>query len=261
MNPIKTTLAILFAASVCYADHHAGSTATPSSAATPSSDTKPGSAAKPGSDSKEGWIELFNGKDFTGWKASENKECFTIKEGLIVANGKRSHLYYMGEVGGANFKNFAWECEVKLLENSNSGMFFHTKYQEKGWPVNGYEAQLNNTQRDRIKTGSLYKVADLLDKSPAKDNEWFTQRVTVQGNHVQVHVNGKLVNEYTEPADVQTPAEKPNRRLSSGTIALQGHDPGSTAMFRKIRVKLLPPMTKPGSGEKGSAAKESGHAG
>ncbi|MEM6655501.1 MAG: DUF1080 domain-containing protein [Planctomycetota bacterium] len=236
---IATTLAfalllngLLLSSDACLADHHpkaATAAVVDSSVVADESDD--------GWD--DGWIELYNGKDFTGWKASENTDTFSIQDGLIVANGKRSHLFYVGDVAGAEFKNFAWECEVMLLPSSNSGMFFHTQYQETGWPGHGYEIQLNNTHRDRIKTGSVYAVQNVMDASPAEDNEWFTQRVVVQDDNVKIYVNGELVNEYTEPADMVPPEKRPNRRLSSGTIALQGHDPGSTAKFRRIRVKLL----------------------
>lgn len=185
------------------------------------------------------WISLYNGEDLTGWKASEHADTFRVEDGLIVASGERSHLFYTGPVGDADFDDFEWRCEVMLLPGSNSGMFFHTEYQEEGWPNKGYEAQLNNTQRDRKKTGGLYDVADVMDDSPAVDNEWFTQHVIVSGNRVIVKVNGEVVTDYTEPKGAAGDAERrPGRTLSSGTIALQGHDPGSTAKFRKIEIKL-----------------------
>lgn len=188
----------------------------------------------------DGWISLFNGENLEGWRASEHKETFQVVDGAIVAHGDRSHLFYAGEVGGADFKDFEWRCEVLLEPGSNSGMFFHTEYQEVGWPEKGYEAQLNNTQRDRKKTGGLYDIADVMDNSPAKDNEWFTQQVTVRGNRVTVTVNGEIVTDYTEPEGA---ADDPDRRkgriLSRGTIALQGHDPDSIARFRKVEIRLL----------------------
>ncbi|TWT47486.1 3-keto-disaccharide hydrolase [Botrimarina hoheduenensis] len=184
------------------------------------------------------WVSLFNGKDLTGWRASEHPETFRVEEGLIVANGERSHLYYVGPVCKADFRNFEWRCEVMLEPGSNSGMYFHTEYQDVGWPERGYEAQLNNTQSDRKKTGGLYDIADVMDVSPVRDNEWFTQHVIVRGKRIIVKVNDQVVTDYTEPDDADS---QPNRRggrlLSHGTIALQGHDPGSTARFRKIEVK------------------------
>lgn len=186
------------------------------------------------------WIQLFNGKDLTGWATTENPESFRVEDGKIVGNGDRAHLFYVGDVANADFKNFEWRCKVMLKENSNSGMYFHTAVQDKGWPNKGYEAQLNNSHGDIKKTGGLYDVDDVLSYPPANDNEWFTQTVTVKGKHIVVKVNGKITTDYTEPEDAASdPNRRPGRTLSSGTFALQGHDPGSTVMFEKIEVRLL----------------------
>ena len=186
------------------------------------------------------WVSLFNGEDLTGWRAAEHADTFRVEDGVIVAHGERSHLFYTGPVGGADFTDFEWRCEVMLMPGSNSGMFFHTAYQEEGWPNQGYEAQLNNTQGDRKKTGGLYDVADVMDNSPATANEWFTQTVVVRGDRVLVKVNGEVVTDYTAPAGAASaPDRRPGRTLSRGTIALQGHDPGSIAKFRKIEIRLL----------------------
>ena len=53
-------------------------------------------------------------------------------------------------------------------------------------------------------------------------------------------VDGKKVNEYTEPENPKTPKGWPDRRLSAGTFALQGHDPKSVVKYKNIRVKPLP---------------------
>lgn len=183
------------------------------------------------------WVSLFNGKDLAGWKASENKGTFQIIDGHLVAKGPRSHLFYVGANGEAKFKDFEWKCEVMTKPNSNSGMYFHTEYQEEGWPKKGYEVQLNNTHSDPRKTGGLYAVADMMNQSPAEDGKWFTQHVIVKGNRVIVKVNGKVTTDYTEPVDLKREQKLSGRRLSSGTIALQGHDPGSEVHFRSIMIR------------------------
>jgi hypothetical protein len=188
----------------------------------------------------DGWYSLFNGKDFTGWKATENVDTFQVVDGEIVIKGDRSHLFYTGPVENADFKDFVWKCEVLTKPQANSGMYFHTEYQEEGWPAKGYEVQVNNTNGDPKKTGGLYAVQDVMDNSPVKDDEWFTQEVTVEGNHVVVRVNGEVTADYVEPTDVERPADMPGRKLSHGTIALQGHDPGSEVHFRKVLIKPLP---------------------
>ncbi|MBN1126088.1 MAG: DUF1080 domain-containing protein [Sedimentisphaerales bacterium] len=186
---------------------------------------------------EDGWIPLFNGKDLTGWKANENTGTFYVRDGMIVANGNRSHLFYMGPVCNADFKDFEFKAEVMTKPSSNSGIYIHTRYQDSGWPAYGYESQVNQTQSDPQKSGGLYDAAKV-NPSPAKDNEWYTHRIRVEGNHVQVWIAGTKVVDYEEPENVNFPGW-PNRRLSHGTFALQGHDPGSTAYFKNIMVKPL----------------------
>jgi len=182
---------------------------------------------------EDGWITLFDGTSLDGWKASENTDAWSLADGILTANGKRSHLFYEGDQ--APFKNFELKVEVMAKNKSNSGVFIHTKWQDQGWPSQGYEIQVNNTGGDPQKTGGIYAVAKILE-APAQDDEWFTLRVRVEGKQIQTWCNDKLLVDYTEPDNPEGPA---TRRLSEGTFALQAHDPGSTVCFRKIEVKKL----------------------
>lgn len=194
------------------------------------------------------WVDLWDGKTFDGWKLSaENPSSFQIKDGAIVANGPRAHLYYAGKVNGGVFRNFELKVEVLAKNNSNGGIYFHTDYQEKGWPLKGFEVQVNNTfARDPRKTGGLYGVSDNLTV-PAEDDVWFTEHVVVRGNSVKIYVDGHLVTNWVQPDDWDglrplgngKGMDFPQRRLDSGTIALQGHDPNSLVMYKNIRVKVL----------------------
>ncbi|HUU20708.1 MAG TPA: family 16 glycoside hydrolase [Sedimentisphaerales bacterium] len=189
-----------------------------------------------GQDNNDGWISLFDGKTLNGWKASENKATFSVRDGMIVAQGPRSHLYYVGPVEDANFRDFEFKADVMTKPGANSGMYFHTEYRETDWPRKGYEVQVNNTHSDWRKTGSLYGIKDIRE-SPAKDNEWFTQHIIVDGRQVNVIVNGRTVLEYTV---AEAAPGRRGRGLSSGTFALQGHDPGSTVYYKNIMVRPLP---------------------
>mgnify|MGYP000886970236 CR=1 FL=1 len=195
------------------------------------------SAASQSKDLEEGWISLFDGKTLNGWKANENPQTFSVKDGAIQVNGNVSHLFYVGDVGNHDIKNFELKLEVMTFPNSNSGIYFHTKFQDKGFPAIGHEVQVNISHSDWKKSGSLYNVVNV-DKVPAVDNEWYTQHIIVQGKNVRILINGQLIYEYNEP-DLKETA-KPGRAISSGTFALQGHDPGSKVLFKNIRVKLLP---------------------
>jgi len=186
-----------------------------------------------------GWHSLFDGKTLNGWRASENKGTFSVREGMIVVKGPRSHLFYAGPVENANFKDFELKADVMTEPGSNSGIYFHTQYQEIGWPSKGYEVQVNNSYKgDWKRTGSLYDVVNIKD-APAKDNQWFTEHIIVSGKHIVIKVNGKTVVDYTEPENVIR-EDWPGRKLSSGTFALQGHDPNSIVYFKNIIVKPLP---------------------
>lgn len=186
----------------------------------------------------EGFTQLFNGKNLDGWKVGDHAESFSVKDGAIVAHGDVAHLFYVADGNLKPFVNFELRVDVKTEPNSNGGIYFHTKYQEKSWPQIGFEAQVNNTyEADFRKTGSLYRVVDVKEKH-VPDNEWYTETVIVKGKHVTIKINDKVVVDYEEPAD-KKPDPDCTRLLDKGTFALQAHDPKSTVYFKNIRVKRL----------------------
>jgi hypothetical protein len=189
--------------------------------------------------SGDGWVSLFDGKTLNGWKVGENASTFSVQDGVIVVNGPRAHLYYDGPVANHNFTNFEFKADVMTTSGSNSGIYFHTEYQEGGWPSKGYEVQVNNSHTDKRRTGGLYAIQDVFEP-PAKDDEWFTEHIIVRGKQVTTMVNGKKLVDYTEPPGAERPADMAGRLLSSGTFALQGHDPKSKVLFKNIMVKVLP---------------------
>ena len=201
-------------------------------------------AAAPAAFAQDGWISLFNGKDFTGWKVGGNQTTYTIKDGALVANGMVAHAFYDGPVNNHDFKNFELMVDVMAGPNSNGGIYFHTEFQASGFPRKGFEVQVNNTyERDVVKSGSLYHVKDVGAediKGMTKDNEWFTEHIIVQGKTVTIKLNGKEVVKWTQPDDWTGGREGPGRVIDHGTIALQGHDPNSTVHYKNIRIKPLP---------------------
>ena len=195
-------------------------------------------------DAERGWFRLFDGTSLNGWRtAEESPGTFSVRDGAIVANGPRCHLFYIGPVGNADFQDFELKVEVKTERGSNGGLYFHTRWQKDDWPSKGFEVQVNNSyQADPRRTASLYRMRDLTEQL-AKDGEWFTMHITVWGKHVTVSVNGRDVLDWAEPIPANPPSAMPGRVLDHGTFALQGHDPGSTVYYRNIRVKPLPVLT------------------
>ena len=200
-------------------------------------DPKPNTAA-PAAD-KDGFVSLFDGKSLDGWKIGANADSWSVKDGMIVVHGKGpAHLFYDGPIHNHDWKNFHIKTEIMTFPKANSGVYFHTEYQEKGWPEHGFEAQVNCTHGDKIKTGSLYHISDIPDPHH-KDNEWFLYEIIVKGNHVVVKVDGNVVNDWTQPADFKPVKGHPLRFISHGTIALQGHDPNSEVHFKSVMIKAL----------------------
>jgi hypothetical protein len=197
----------------------------------------------------EDWKPLFNGKDLSGWRANNDADSFTVKDGLlrVQASDKTSaHLFYVGErkEGFVAFKDFELEVTARAEPNSNGGIFVHTDMTTRDAQkhlAKGYEVQLNSSTKEKRKTGSLYAVVDL-DQSPVDETKWFTVRVVVVGQRITIALDGKEVVNYTQPADVVRPKERAGRLFANegGAIALQAHDRGSVWYFKDIRIKNLP---------------------
>jgi hypothetical protein len=193
---------------------------------------------------EEGFVSLFDGKTLDGWKAGDNADIFQVRDGRIMmdcaAGRGPSHLFYVGPVGRHDFKNFDLKIDVMTFPGANSGIYFHTKYQQAGWPNSGLECQIDNSHADWRRTGSLYGVRNLtwgpemppknnrenvtvLAKPPVADNAWYTQEVVYRDGQITVKLDGKTVLDYKLPrADEEH--RLPTRRtwLPRGTFALQG---------------------------------------
>lgn len=182
------------------------------------------------------WQTLFD--EDTGlkhWKVAENPDSVRIEDKLMVLGGKRAHAFFMGEDGKASWKNFEAEVQFRTHESANAGLFFHTRWQDAGWPGYGLECQINATHKDPRKTGSIYAIQDV--KEPGhKDGEWVTMVLRVEGPTATVTVNGKETNRWTQTEN-HTLAKK---RINAGTFAFQAHDPGSKVEVKSFKVRKLP---------------------
>jgi Domain of Unknown Function (DUF1080) len=213
-------------------------------------------AAVNAQDKKEGdkgWVQLFNGKDLTGWKTHPKAPGqWEVKDGAIVGSGEKvSHLFSERD----DYENFRFRIEAKISDKGNSGQYIRTQF-GAGYPK-GYEVQINSTHSDTIRTGSLYPAGDLkltkeerakmVEKTVIKEqlhqpDEWFTQEIVAEGNHIQIFVNGKKTVDYLDPKNTYT----------KGHFAIQGHDAmkagGKTyptiITVRKIEVLELPATKK-----------------
>ena len=189
---------------------------------------------------EDGWKPLFNGKDLTGWKTHPNdKAKWEVVDGAIVGTGPAGHLF--SERG--DYANFRFRIEAKINDKGNSGQYFRAKF-AKAFPP-GYEAQINATHGDKVRSGSLYadgrdgysaeeKKKMLIFDQLIKPGEWFTQEVIAEGNHIIIKLDGKTVVDFVDEKN----------RHSKGHFAFQQHDPGSIVTIRKAEVIELPAEKK-----------------
>jgi hypothetical protein len=181
---------------------------------------------------------MFNGENLLGWHVNENSDSVYVEDGCLVTHGERAHAFFIGETGSAEFGDFHFKCKVMTKPSANSGIYFHTKYEDSGWPTVGYECQVNNTQSDPKKTGGLYAIKDCFE-APAKDDVWFDYEIMVEGKHVVIKIDGKVITDYTEPENPERKDNMNKRLIGSGTIALQAHDPGSKVLYKDLMLKIL----------------------
>jgi hypothetical protein len=188
-----------------------------------------------GGDDDEGWVSLFDGSTLSGWtKAGGNGDDskWEVVDGAIVGTGKASMLYSPK----GDYTNFRFRAEIKINDHGNSGMYFRSPT-NTGSFSDGYEAQIDSTHSDPIRTGSIYGFLHVYEQLVPPDT-WFTYEVEcVNKNwrgsvvpHIKVTVNGKLLFELHENT----------KQWEKGYFAFQQHDPGSRVEIRKIEVKEIP---------------------
>lgn len=196
---------------------------------------------------RQGWRQLFNGKDLTGWKHVGKGDMF-IEDGLIRGKGGLGLLYYTREKFG--------NCTIRVVykmqkENSNSGVFIRIPIapQEEWMPVYyGYEVQIDNRpetsgEDEYHVTGTLYSLTRPLAKPGKPGPEWNTMEITLNGPRTIVYVNGEKVTDYKEGDPV--PQRKfdfepyHGRRVDRGYIGLQNHGDNDVVYFKEVSVKPL----------------------
>ena len=184
------------------------------------------------------WVSLFDGKTMNGWEKVGNKGSFwEVKDGALSGSGSASMLVNTS----GPYTNFRYRAEIKINDGGNSGLYFRTT--RKPGFSDGYEAQIDSTHTDPIRTGSLYGHCHVY-KQHVKPDTWFTYELEVRDDvwrgrkmtRIKVTVDGNELYEYMDFA--LTHAE--------GHFAFQQHDPGSKVDIRKVEVMPLPDSTARG---------------
>ena len=177
------------------------------------------------------WEQLFDGKTMNGWeKVGRADSQWTIEDGALAGSGNPSMLVCTK----GPYKNFRYRVEAKINDGGNSGVYFRTT--RKPGFMDGYEAQVDSTHSDPIRTGSLYGFCHVY-KQHVNSGEWFTYEIEVRDDvwrgremtRIKITVDGNELYEYMDFA----------KTYPAGHFAFQQHDPGSKVHIRKVEVMRL----------------------
>ena len=204
----------------------------------------------------DGWVKILDEKSFKDWKVAPGNEKWKVvdedgvkrvetgdpkndgkwsfQDGVLHGEGGVSHIFSPR----GNYENFAFKAEIKISDKGNSGQYFRTAF-GPSFPK-GYEAQVNSTHGDPIRSGSLYPAfnskltPELREKIIVKDrlvepDTWFTQEVIAAGNHIIIKVNGKTTVDFVDETNTFT----------KGHFAFQQHNLGSEVWIKNVMVREL----------------------
>lgn len=190
--------------------------------------------------SAENWTQLFDGKDFNGWKHVGPGE-FSIDDGLLHTHGGMGLLWYEPQ----KFGNTTIRVVFKTTgPRDNSGVYIRMPEPppDPWYGVhNGYEVQIDAAGDDWHCTGAIYSLSKATARAQKPAGEWNTMEIVLQGQKTTVFLNGEKVNEFTgnQPVPSRKQWFEPVRgpRPDSGYIGLQNHDGRSNVYFKEIAVK------------------------
>ncbi len=184
----------------------------------------------------DGWIPLFNGKDFSGWYG--DPKVWRIKEGYISGQTEKQG-YNTFLIFNHPFSDFVLEAKFILVgRKGNSGIQIRSKVIDPAkWIVGGYQPDIGEgwfgslyEERGR---GVLVKAGKEVGRT-VKDDDWNQAVITARGPKIRMELNGGTTFDYEEKDEKKGARE--------GIIALQYHKPGSFEIrFKDVRIKLLSP--------------------
>ena len=189
----------------------------------------------------QGFIQLFNGKDLTGWVGSTDS--YGVKDGVMFCRKNTGRNVYTKD----EYDNFHLKFEFKLEPGSNNGLGIRAPLEGDAAYV-GMELQILDNTAEKYSNlhdwqyhGSIYGI------SPAKRGylkpvgQWNKEEVIANGNDIKVILNGTVIvdanlKEATKDGIISN-TEHPGLFNKTGHIGFLGH--GDYVEFRNIRIKPI----------------------
>lgn len=199
----------------------------------------------------EGFTELFNGTDLTGWKPVGGTCTFKVENGTIKGTCVRGSESTYLCTERSDFKDFVFTCDIKWLVDGNTGVMFRakTRPRDKKKPdsdvnltVFGPQAEMEGFDgfaKGRFWSGGIYGQSCggyfyplwLKEHAPTrtalKREGWNRITMSAKGNEVKTWLNGVAMANWTDDGS-----------YPEGFFGLQIHKgPQGTVLFKNIRVK------------------------
>jgi hypothetical protein len=194
----------------------------------------------------DGWIKLFNGRDFTGWNTFLDPKSKVSPD--TIWKVQDSMIFCEGSVNGylitdKEYENYVlkveWRWGDKVARSRNSGVFVHVTGPDQIWPmaveaqlmadhagdfwlVENFKLKIDPARRDPKVPRHYYRMKDHVEK---KVGEWNQYEITCKGDSIKLVINGQLVNEGTGAENTK------------GKILLQSE--GAEIYFRNVELNRL----------------------
>ncbi|OLF14403.1 glycosyl hydrolase [Actinophytocola xinjiangensis] len=182
-----------------------------------------------------GYTTLYNGST-AGWSQT-GPGGFTNSNATLTSTGGMGMLWYSAK----EYRSYSLKLDWMMPGDDNSGVVigFPAGSDPNSALSNGHEVQIDATDTPDRTTGSVYgfQAADQAARDAALNppGEWNTYELLVEGERLQVFLNGVKINDFTNT--------EPARSLTSGHIGIQNHGTGDDVSFRNIRIKELGVVT------------------
>ena len=211
---------------------------------------------------KDGFVSMFDGKTLKGWEATPSKTAaaWTVKDGMIVGNGDKGRGY-LTYTPNKNVADLEMKFSYRFPGKGNSGVNIRSIRDKTGRrDFQSYHADLGHLgigknvmgawdfhtpgrREHRCFRGDRLVIAEddkptitpidgALTAADIRKGDWNAVHIIAKGNNFKLYINGKLSSEFTE----HLPQAK---RLKSGMIQLQLHDPGMIVHFKDLQIKVL----------------------
>ena len=193
----------------------------------------------------DGFTEIFNGKDLSGWTQLMGTGTYRVENGAIIgktADGSPNSFLCTDKKYG----DFELQFDVKLINNElNSGVQIRSNTNHPKKRLNGPQVEIEATKEKGAESGYIYGEAcggwmtpkdKLIPHKHFKNGEWNSYRIVAQGSKIQTWINGIQISDLVDEAKYKSHPK--------GVIGLQVHSikKGTgpyEVTWKNIRIKEL----------------------